>query len=414
MSTYLAIAGVSSSLRVLLRDRMTEVADITVAPPDVTVTNITGRRLNLYLYQITENGFLKNQEIPGKGHPGSYGHPPLSLDLHYLLTSFGSSETTADGDLEAQQILGDAMRVLHDFPVITPSLVQQKIVGNPRILDPSLLGEFEQVKITLQSKSVDEISKLWTALPRVNFRRSVAYEVSVVQIESQKRRALALPVRTRRLYALPLQSPSIQQIFRQPPLNDILIAEAEQGETLRILGTHLKSAQTRVVIDATDAPITSLQDQQLDCTVPSNQLTIGLHAVQVVQDFLLTIVEGQPPETRTGFRSNAVGFMLLPTLVNVQPQPSAGPGDTVIVTVQPPVRATQEKFLLLGDHVVPAVPVSFDAPPSQTIAFRLPQAPDSVIPPGTYFLRVRIDGAETRLTVDPTTQQYTGPRYQIT
>jgi hypothetical protein len=413
MSTYLAIVGVSSSLRLLLRDRMANAPDITVAPPDVTVNNLTGRRLNLYLYQITENGFLKNQEIPGKGHPGSYGHPPLSLDLYYLMTSFGSSETTADGDLEAQQILGDAMRVLHDFPVITPDLVQQKIQGNPRILDPSLLGEFEQVKITLQSKSVDEISKLWTALPRVNFRRSVTYEVSVVQIESQKRRTLALPVRTRRLYALPLQSPSIQQIFRQPPLNNILIAEAEQGETLRILGTHLKSTQTRVVIDATDAPITSLQDQQLDCTVPINQLTVGLHAVQVVQDFLLTIVEGQPPETRTGFRSNAVGFMLLPTLVNVQPQPSAGPGDTVTVTVQPPVRATQEKFLLLGDHVVPAVPVPFDAAPSQTIAFQLPQAPAPVIPPGTYFLRVRIDGAETRLTVNPTTQQYTGPRYQI-
>src|SRR5438132_9175878 len=117
MSTYKAIAGVSASLRTLLRDRMTEVAfEITIAPPDVIVDNIDGRRLNLYLYQMSENGFLKNQEIPGKGHPGRYGHPPLSLDLHYLLTSFGHSETRADADLEAQQILGDAMRILHDFP----------------------------------------------------------------------------------------------------------------------------------------------------------------------------------------------------------------------------------------------------------------------------------------------------------
>jgi hypothetical protein len=415
MSTYKAIAGVSSTLRVLLNDRMTEAVDgITIAPPDVTVNNISGRRLNLYLYQVEENGHLKNQEIPGVGHGGTYGNPPLSLDLHYLFTSFGSSETAPDADLEAQQILGDAMRVLHDFAIVGADLVQEKTLGNPPILDPSLIDEFEQVKVTLEPKSVDEISKIWTALPKVNFRRSVAYFVSVVQIESQKPRALALPVRQRKVYAFPLASPYIQQLFRQPPLNVVPVAEAEEGETLRAIGNNLRASNTRVNIDQTDAPITAIQSQQLDFTIPANQFKIGLHTVEVVQDLLLTVVNGQPPEKHPGFRSNAVGFMLLPHLVDVNPKPSAGPGDTVTVTVSPKVFATQQKFLLLGDIVVPAVPAKFDSPPSSTIDFVLPKAPDAVIPAGTYLLRVRVDGAETRLTTDPLTKQYSGPTYQIT
>jgi hypothetical protein len=113
VSDYTAIAGVSRTLRILLLDRMeTPAPQVTIAPPDIDVDGIIGRRLNLYLYQVAENGHLKNQEIPGHGHPGAYGYPPLSLDLHYLLTAYGSSETTADADLDAQQVLGDAMRVL--------------------------------------------------------------------------------------------------------------------------------------------------------------------------------------------------------------------------------------------------------------------------------------------------------------
>jgi hypothetical protein len=415
MSSYKAIAGLSSSIRNLLHDRMTELADITIAPPDVTVAGIAGRRLNLYLYHVAENGSLKNQRIPGNGSGASYGHPPLSLDLHYLCTSFGSSETAPDADLEAQQILGDAMRVLHDFPVLGADLVQEKTVGHPPILDPSLIDEFEQVKVTLEPKSVDEISKIWTALPRVNFRRSVAYNVSVVQIESRKVSTLAFPVRERRVYALPLAAPVIQQIFRQPAfIVDLPVAEAEEGETLRIIGNNLRSASTRVHIDQTDAPIVAMQTGQIDFTIPVNKFKIGLHTVEVIQDLMLRVVDKQPPEKHSGFHSNAVGFMLLPKLVDVQPQPSAAAGDTVKVTVSPAVSPEQQKFLLLGDHVVPALPMAFNSPPSKVIDFRLPKAPDPVIPAGTYFVRVRIDGAETRLSVDLVTKKLTGPTYQIT
>ena len=414
MSTYKAIAGVSSSLKTLLRDRMTEIADITVAPPDVKVDFATGRRVNLYLYHMNENPYLKNQEISGEGYPGAYGHPPLSLNLHYIFTAFGASDTGPDADMEAQQILGDAMRVLHDFSIVTSDLVEEKKpIPKPPILDPTLLGEFEQIKITFQPAAVDEISKIWTALPNVNFRRSVLYEVSVVQVQSQKARSLALPVKTNRVYALPMRTPLIQQIYHQPPLANQLVAAVEEGETLRLIGSNFRFPVTQVVMDGVVGTITSNIDTQLDVVVPVGALKIGLHSLQIEQDVMLDEVPGQPPVQRQAFRSNSAGFLLLPKLGAITP-PGATAGGKITVNVQPQVFATQEKFLLLGDNAVAADPVPAGSPPSSTIHFTLPAAPATVIPPGPYFVRIRIDGAESRLTFNPVTQAYTGPNYTVT
>src|SRR5579859_2235536 len=394
---------------------MTEAADITIAPPDVKVDSINGRRLNLYLYQLSENPYLKNQEIPGEGYPGAYGHPPLSVNLRYIFTAFGASDTGPDADLEAQQILADGMRVLHDTAIITADLVEEKKpIPKPPILDPSLLGEFEQVKITLQPAGLEEISKIWTALPNVNFRRSVLYEVTVVQVQSKRPRSIALPVKMNRVYGLPMRSPLIQQIFQQPPVVDNqLIAAAEEGETLRLIGANFRSPVTRVTMDGVTATIASISNNQLDVVVPTGALKIGLHSLQVEQDVMLNEVDGQPPVQRPAFRSNQVGFLLLPKLGAVTP-PTATAGDTITINVQPAVIATQDKILLLGDNAVPAIPVAFNSAPSNSIQFKLPVAPDPVILPGSYFLRVRIDGAESRLTFNNVTREYTGPNYIVT
>ena len=115
MASHTAIAAVSRSLRTLLLDRMVTGAAVTLAPPDVEVTGVSGARVNLYLMQAIENAALKNQEIPGQGHPAAYGHPPLSLDLRYLVTTHSAMENQEEADLNAQTILGDAMRVMNDF-----------------------------------------------------------------------------------------------------------------------------------------------------------------------------------------------------------------------------------------------------------------------------------------------------------
>jgi hypothetical protein len=167
-------------------------------------------------------------------------------------------------------------------------------------------------------------------------------------------------------------------------------------------------------MDGVTGTISSISDTQLDVVVPPGMLKIGLHSLQIEQDVLLNEVDGQPPVERPGFRSNLAGFMLLPKLGTIMPPASATAGDTITVTVQPAVFPAQEKLLLLGDNVVQSVPVAFDSLPSNTVQFTLPVAPDPVVSPDHYLLRLRINGAESRLAFDPVTQEYTGPPYTVT
>jgi hypothetical protein len=100
VSDYSAINGVSLTLRKLLLDRMeftTANLAITISTPFIEAnqnpaggnTTPEGDRINLFLYQVSENPFLKNQDLPN--NRGSRGTLPLSLNLHYLITAYGST-----------------------------------------------------------------------------------------------------------------------------------------------------------------------------------------------------------------------------------------------------------------------------------------------------------------------------------
>ena len=89
MSGFQAIGGVSATLRTLLEDRM----ELPPGADDFLVTISTPRpeeqsdqqgeraRINLFLYRTTENGYLKNQEIPGQGHPARRSAAPVARFL---------------------------------------------------------------------------------------------------------------------------------------------------------------------------------------------------------------------------------------------------------------------------------------------------------------------------------------------
>jgi len=339
MSDYRAIGGVSATLQTLLSDRIelplaefpaVTTVDVTVGsppPPDsAAVPNAEPPSLNLFLYRVSENGYLKNQEIPGRGSPGAYGRPPLSLELHYLLTAYG---TTAVKNLPndaklAHYLFGNAMRVLHDFPVVAEPLLRQRVtaIGTP-VLDTSLLGEFEQVKLYLSPVGLDDLTKVWTALEQP-YRVSAAYLVSVVQIESKRPRRFPRPVGEPaaagpRVFAVPFRSPQIQEI-RVKRFDDATGAEhpypyARMDDTLVLRGVGFGGVPVRVRVGGLEIPATPLADNRIEVLVPDNvigtvpvppsrRLQPGAHPVSVVIG-----VNGLP---QTGFPSNQAVFMLVP------------------------------------------------------------------------------------------------------
>lgn len=398
MTDYRGIAGVSRTLRTLLRDRMEAVVDVTIAPPDVVITDVGGKRLNLYLFQISRNAELANQEIPGQGHRAAYGHPPLSLDLHYLFTAFGSGDTEADADLEAQEILGDAMSTLHDFAVITESLTVTRAAAGTigdRILDPSLRGEFERVKITLQPLDLEDVSSLWTALPDANFRRSVGYEISVVQIEAQRPRRFPPPVGERpeggpALLVVPMKRPRIDELrFRRP--GDAADTQrrpvhARVGDAMIIRGSDLRGDHTRVLLGDVDvtASVTTHRSDRIELAIPDDAgLQPGPVPVVVVHDVLV----GDPPAPRTTFKSNAAVCMLVPRIDSLTPDLGANPR-TLRIDGARLFDADRECLALVGEIVLHSDEYTTATP--ARIVFELPADLGS----GDYAVRVRVGGAE--------------------
>ena len=348
MADYLAIQGVSRTLSTLLRDRMEREVAVTLAPPDVKVTGFDKPRVNLYLVQVMENAALKNQEIPGQGHPASYGNPPLSLDLRYLMTTHSDPDTNPDADLDCQALLGDAMRVLHDHPIVTDRLEITRsaagTLGDP-ILDLGLLREFEKVRICLEPEPLDEITKIWSALPAANFRRSVLYRVSVVQIESNNVRRIARPVTTRRIFATTLHRPEIVDVYRTPaPAGDVegdvrvklldqitiegrnFIAEKAwvrlgDLDPIRVTGHTALRICTAIPDDIypTDADHPAIRP-----IPPELLLQPGPLKVQVVTEHAVEAIEGglDPGESAKRprqFRSNLGLLQLMPEISNISP-----------------------------------------------------------------------------------------------
>src|SRR5262249_25797651 len=121
MSSPLAIAAVTAALKDLLNDGMlnhdlSSVGSFSISalPPDrITTGQTEPNQLNLFLYQVTANQGWRNIGYPSHDPSGTrIDNPPLALDLHYLLTAYGSQ------DLNAEILLGYAMELMHLTPVL--------------------------------------------------------------------------------------------------------------------------------------------------------------------------------------------------------------------------------------------------------------------------------------------------------
>lgn len=403
MSDFEAIGGVSATIKALLKDRMQLLNGISRDQLDQIITIGTPRseqdneesRINLFLYRIEENCHLKNQEIPGHGHPGDFGRPPLSLDLYYLITAYGSkTDGTAFADETwAQFLLGSAMQVLHEYSIIDERLIEVNDPGHPPILHPSLRGQFERVKLYLEPLSLEDLSKVWTALT-LPYRLSVAYKVSVVQIESLRPKHLALPVmdisreESSRVHVVP---------FRQPQISSIEPIMAKSGQRLTIKGLNLGSAVeakigrlslTAVVLANGSIWVTlPAEPYPADSPVPMEaRLRAGPQSLQVVAEI--------PTMPGRRFSSNLAAFMLAPEITGVE-QPPGGSGSIIHVSFIPAFRPGDRAQLFIGDVGIEAQPLPDMVKSSHELDFLLPSLPEEKLEAGTYPLRLRINGAES-------------------
>lgn len=406
MSSYLAIRGITETLMSLLK--LMEAKDITIScgPPDLEPESAQKKkRINLYLYKVVENAYLKNQEIPGEGYSAAYGHPPLSLVLHYLLTPFpGIDGYNKDYDLVAHEILGDAMRVLHDCPILTDSMENPPDSGT-KLLHTSLRNQFEKVIITLEPLDTEELTKIWMGLNNP-YRLSVGYAVSVIQIESKKQRRFARPVKTRRLHMMQLKRPRIQNISTKDPLNLITVippATARIGDELIIEGINFLGVATQVTLGGVEIPVAPASDSLIKLKIPDKPaLQPGAQTCGVAVKMASEIVKGgydDCGETASGeifVSSNQMPFMVVPKITDTSP---ATGGTTTILTVKGErlFKDDFKTFVIVGDRAIevrkPGDNDTWAAPESKKV--QVPLAALSGLPAGKYPVRIRVNGAES-------------------
>lgn len=179
VSSYQVIAAVSRALRRLLWEQFDEdpvVRDIVGSEmaivfdnPTDTATD-TANRLSLWLYEITENEFVKNQPPARDNGPETVRIAPLALNFNYLVTPFGRS---GEADL---LLLGKTMQVLYD---------------NATTLLADADNSAEELHIVLRRLTLEELTLVWQAL-RESYRLSVCYEVRVAQVESLRTETAAV------------------------------------------------------------------------------------------------------------------------------------------------------------------------------------------------------------------------------
>ena len=460
MSSALAIASVTAVLRDLLNDsvinhQISSTLGVNVAvsalPPDrvdkLQEETDAQSRLNLFLYQVTQNAGWRNAGLPSRNGQGErINNPPLALDLHYLLTAYGVDE------LHAEILLGYGMQLLHETPVLARAAIRRSLApplstDAQGLLPPSLRNLFtselaeqiEQIKIIPQMLTTEEISRMWAAF-QAKYRPTAAYQISVVLIESRSSTRSALPVRQRNLYVVPFRQPFIESIQSQQQPGDPVLPERDQpivdSYRLAIAGRQLRGDVTLVniggkIVTPADADISDTQIIVPLSLVPGG-LQAGIQGVQVVHQRLM----GTPPVPHNGDESNLAAFVLhpritsAPAVANVQATGSTRSAN-VTLNVSPAIGAAQRVVMLLNEFQPPLSPPGTSAPDALAYSFvspsrinlqgspptvPLPQSsitiPIQGVRPGKYLVRVQVDGAESLLGANAA-GQYDSPQLEI-
>lgn len=411
MSGPFALAAVSAVLRRLLTNGLGDVDlsifggaanTVTVHPPDLIQTGANElAQLNLYLYRVAPNAALRNLGLASHSATGErLTNPPLALDLHYLLMAYGAHQ------LYPEALLGYGMQVLHEFPFLSRKFIRDTWLAgvvdpvDRALADSGLADQIDSIKITPETLSTEEMSKLWTAF-QAKHRPCAAFQVSVVLIQAQKAARTPLPV----LKQGSDDSGPTAKGSLVPPYPEIETLRMPKNQPAALLGDQMqivghdfagesgdKNAVTVTVGLRNDRwqvernlPVALADHDQNNIRVqfpnePAN-FPAGLYALSVS---VAPAGTGRPGDKHS---SNEVPLLIAPQVTSAMPATFAP--SQLALSISPELRPGQRCSLILGSSELPALPttvqgavVTFDA---------------SGVAPGKYWVRLRVDGVDSLL-----------------
>jgi hypothetical protein len=438
MSTALAIAGVTAVLRDLLNDGIVNhnvsgvlgsTVLVSTVPPDRVVDpgGTETAQINLFMHQVTPNAAWRNEGLPSRDSDGRtrLTNPPLALNLHYLLSAY------AGGDLHGEILLGYAMQLLHETPVLTREAIRTALIPSPAVgttLPPALRAlagcgldrQVAQIRILPEYLNTEEISKLWTAI-QSHYRPTAAYRVSVVLIEAEHQARAPLPVLSRGQVDQAThreRGVAVQPTMLPPyPVLDALVPLTKQaaaviGDTLVASGGNLDGMPGQYALVLSNARL------GIDVVLTPEAGAASATAVAFTLDPALSTPAGsytaavrlfKPGESQPRV-TNVVPLVVAPAITGGLPataQLDANNELTLTPSCMPAVRPDQRVSLILNGQE--AIAGALTAPTtSPSFTFRR-------LAPGQYWVRLRVDGVDSLVATETSGQPpaFSAPRIDV-
>jgi hypothetical protein len=402
MSNALAIATVTAALAQIVRTAVQSAlpgAEVLTERPDGTPSG--GPRVRLFMYQISSNTALRNNDLPTRTANGNLTkRPAVALELHYLLAFYGN-----ENELEPQRMLGAVVRDIHAKPVLMRQMIEDAITSTPFLSNSDLADAVEQVKFTPLSLSLEELSKIWSVFFQAPYALSVVYQGTVVLIESEENAQAVLPVLRRgaedqgvsvllglfpTLDSIHIGAP--EETGRHPRM--LSYPGAQLGTMLTLAGRNLAGEIINVRFEHTrlgiatiiEVPSSDRSDIEqrimlADDAAARTEWAAGLYTVTV------TVQNGDARRT-----TNQLPLSFAPRITGIAPPNpvarDASGNATLSITCSPQMRPSQRATLLIADREVAA-----QAHPAETdtLQFIIEDAPAVT----DALLRLRIDGVDS-------------------
>src|ERR1700744_2823653 len=336
MTSALALSAVTSvlqtSLGLVYNSSALGTITVSAIAPDVVESKYgigpdSGPLVNLFLHQVTPNAAWRNIDFPSLAADGAtrLKNPPLALDLHYLLTAYAADDT------EAEALLGYAILMLHENPILPRALITS-ILGtlsagtyNDALKAAGLDAQIEMIKLTPATLGREEMAWLWTAL-KADYRPTFPFQASVVLMRNTNPTAFSLPVLSRNIVVQPGVS---AQLFGLQPPNDQ--SPALVGDTVKFNGSTLimtsliSLANPTTPVTYTFAPAAgSAQDTSVSFKVPEDPANLPSGVCQ------LSLIFENSSGIVTQHTNNVVLGIGLKVAAAPAPTAAAGGGGTLI------------------------------------------------------------------------------------
>jgi Pvc16 N-terminal domain len=403
MSSALAISGVTGVLQSMLHNVYTSSTlgsvSVSAVAPDIVQSSVgtsaeAQLQVNLFLHQVTPNAAWRNMGLPSLAADGStrQQNPPLALDLHYLLTVYAGTDGKAEG------LLGYAIQMLHDYPVLSRNQISTYLAGlaaTDPLRTSGLADQIELIKITPATLGREELAWIWTAL-KADYRPTFPFQVSVVLIQSQYPAVSALPVLRHSVAARPdILSPLPTITGVAPPGGQ---PAAALGDNVTVNGQNLLGAtavvltSSRLGIPQTVTGLSSVGNSSFQFTVPNpalpppqtnpTDLPAGLY-----------LLSAQVPVGTSTVSTNGLPLAIAPKITSLSPASltSGTTPQTLTVSCTPYLRPQQQVSLLIGGQET--IATAFTAPTnSPSFTFQSLQKTGVPVP-----VRLRVDGVDSSI-----------------